>query len=224
MRVLAACEESQEVARAFRALGHDAWSADLLPSAHCDAACPPSGACDLHGHHRGDVAPLLVPGAWDLLIAFPPCTYLCRAGLHWNVRRPGRAALTEEALAFVRSLMDAPVEKIAIENPNGRIGTAIRKADQIIHPYLFGHDASKLTGLWLKNLPQLRPTQMVEPRWVERGVMRGRKPYGGPLPRWGNQTDSGQNRLSPSADRAKIRSRTYPGIARAMAEQWGGLE
>lgn len=211
MRVLAACEESQEVARAFRALGHDAWSADILPSAHCDAACPPSGACEYHGHYRGDVTPLLVPGAWDLLIAFPPCTFLCSSGLHWNSRRPGRAQQTAEALEFARSLLEAPVPRIALENPVGRIGSAIRPADQSIQPLMFGHDASKTTCLWLKNLPKLEPTDYIDPRMV------------GGKPRWGNQTDSGQNKLGPSADRAKIRSRTYPGIARAMAEQWGGL-
>ena len=147
---------------------------------------------------------------WDLLIAHPPCTYLCSSGLHWNKRTPGREQKTEEALEFVRLLLNAPVEKIALENPIGRIGTAIRPADQIIQPFMFADDAIKQTALWLKNLPKLVPTVMVEPR-----IVNGKK-------RWGNQTDSGQNRLGPSDDRWKLRSKTYHGIAIAMAEQWGG--
>lgn len=206
MRVLVACEFSGVVREAFRALGHDAVSCDLLPS-------------EQPGPHRQcDVREILAEG-WDLMIAHPPCTYLCASGLHWNVRRPGRrykiepevrAQLTEEALAFVRELLAAPIERIALENPVGRIGTAIRPADQIIQPYQFGHDASKATCLWLKNLPPLTPTAFVPPRMVN-----GK-------PRWGNQTDSGQNRLGPSADRWALRSITYPGIADAMAAQWGG--
>jgi hypothetical protein len=142
------------------------------------------------------------------MIAHPPCTYLCSSGLHWNKRRPGRAEETEKALEFVRRLLDAPMPRIALENPVGCISTRIRPYDQAIQPYQFGHDASKKTCLWLKNLPPLRPTKMVEPRMVN-----GK-------PRWGNQTDSGQNKLPPSADRWAIRSETYQGIAQAMAEQW----
>ena len=156
---------------------------------------------------------MLVPICeWDLLIAHPPCTYLCSSGLHWNGRQPGREARTQAALDFVRLLMDAPVPRIAIENPVGRIGTAIRKADQYVQPYQFGDDASKRTGLWLKGLPLLdvpRSEQWIAPRFVN------------DRPRWSNQTDSGQNRLGPSPDRWRKRSQTYPGIARAMAEQWG---
>lgn len=148
---------------------------------------------------------------WDLMIAHPPCTYLCSSGLHWNKRVPGRDRRTEEALDFVRLLMKAPIPRIAIENPVGRIGTAIRPADQIIQPWQFGHDASKTTCLWLKGLPPLKPTKVVEPRLVN-----GKK-------RWANQTDSGQNRLGPSRDRWKLRSETYVGIAEAMADQWGSL-
>lgn len=146
---------------------------------------------------------------WDLMIAHPPCTYLCASGLHWNRRMPERERLTQEALAFVRLLLEAPIPCIALENPVGRIGTAIRRADQCIQPYEFGDDASKATCLWLKGLPRLTPTQYVAPRMV------------GGKPRWSNQTDSGQNRLGPSADRWKQRSKTYPGIASAMAAQWG---
>ena len=199
MRVLVACEYSGTVRDAFRSRGHDAWSVDLLPD---DAGSP---------WHYEDRAENVIGLGWDLLIAHPPCTYLCSSGLHWNKRVPGREEKTAAALRFVRDLMDADVPRIAIENPVGRIGTAIRPADQYIQPYQFGHDASKRTGLWLKNLPKLTPTQYVEPRRVN-----GR-------PRWGNQTDSGQNRLGPSAERWKVRSATYQGIAEAMAEQWGKL-
>jgi hypothetical protein len=129
--------------------------------------------------------------------------------LHWNKRIPGRDALTQDALAFVAKLLSADISKIALENPVGRIGTAIRPADQIIQPHQFGHDASKQTALWLKGLPKLQATKSVEPR-----IINGKK-------RWANQTDSGQNKLAPSADRWKIRSTTYQGIAEAMADQWG---
>jgi hypothetical protein len=196
MRVLVACEFSGAVRDAFTAAGHEAWSCDLLP------------ATTAGNHYQGDVRDILYD-SWDLLIAHPPCTYLCASGLHWNKRRPGRAAQTEEALAFVRLLLDAPIERIALENPTGCIGTRIRKANQIIQPYHFGHDASKATCLWLKNLPLLQPTQYIHPRMVN-----GR-------PRWNNQTDSGQNRLAPSANRWAERSKTYEGIAAAMATQWG---
>lgn len=196
MRVLVACEYSGTVRDAFIARGHDAMSCDLLPT-------------DVPGtHYQGDVFDIINDG-WDLMVAHPPCTYLCSSGPHWNKRVPGRQELTEEALEFVRRLMAAPIKRIAIENPIGCIGTRIRKADQTIQPWQFGHDASKATCLWLNGLMPLRPTEIVEPRIID-----GKK-------RWGNQTDSGQNRLPPSDDRWKIRSETYSGIARAMAEQWG---
>ena len=196
MRVLIACEYSGTVRDAFRAAGHDAVSCDLLPT---DSPGP---------HYQGDVFDIIREG-WDMMIAHPPCTYLCSSGLHWNKRRPERAAQTEAALAFVQALLDAPIPRIALENPIGCIGTRIRKADQTIQPWQFGHDASKATCLWLKGLPPLTPTQIIAPR-----LIGGRK-------RWGNQTDSGQNKLPPSADRWKIRSATYQGIADAMAAQWG---
>jgi len=200
MRVLVACESSGVVREAFRSRGHDAWSCDLLPS---DI---PSGR-----HFETDVLTLLQgQDDWDLMVAHPPCTFLCSSGLHWNTRRPERAAQTAKALAFAQTLLDAPIKRIALENPVGRIGTAIRPADQTIHPWQFGDDASKTTCLWLKGLPVLTPTSLVAPRMVN-----GRK-------RWANQTDSGQNRLGPSADRWKLRAQTYPGIAAAMADQWGG--
>ncbi len=198
VRVLVACEYSGTVRDAFRRRGHDAVSCDLLPT---DAPGP---------HYQGPVQDIISDG-WDLMIAHPPCTYLSVSGMHWTKRGLRDPQLTEDALEFVRMLMCAPVPRIAVENPVSVISSRIRKPDQIITPYQFGHDASKKTCLWLQGLPLLRPTQMVEPR-----IIGGRK-------RWGNQTDSGQNRLSPSPDRWKIRSATYPGIAAAMADQWGSL-
>lgn len=152
------------------------------------------------------------------MIAFPPCTYLCSSGLHWN-RNPSSARYggkqTEEALAFVEKLLNAPIRFKAIENPAGCIGTRIRKATQFIQPYSFGDDASKNTGLWLDNLPPL----FIDPsiRIAGRSVQKNGKT----VERWANQTDSGQNKLGPSDDRALLRSKTYPGIAEAMASQWG---
>lgn len=196
MRVLVACEYSGTVRNAFIRAGHYALSCDLLPS-----------DSPIGDHYQGNVLDILDHG-WDLMIAHPPCTYLCSSGLHWNKRIPDRAQKTEEALEFVQLLLDAPIPKIAVENPIGCISTRIRKPDQTIQPYQFGDDASKSTCLWLKGLPPLRPTKFVEPR-----VVNGK-------PRWANQTDSGQNRLPPSADRWKIRSETYVGIAEAMVAQW----
>ena len=195
MKVLVACEYSGTVRDAFRARGHDAMSCDLLPT---DVPGP---------HYQGDVFDVINDG-WDLMIAHPPCTYLSVSGMHWTTRGLRDPQLTEDALIFVKRLMDAPINKIAIENPISVISSRIRKPEQIITPYQFGHDASKKTCLWLKNLPPLRPTNFVEPR-----IVNGK-------PRWGNQTDSGQNKLAPSADRWKIRSETYKGIAEAMASQW----
>lgn len=202
LRVLVACEFSGVVRDAFLARGHDAMSCDLLPT---ESPGP---------HYQGDVLDILDEG-WDLMIAHPPCTYLSSSGLHWNKHVPGREEKTHEAMLFVFNLIgegfiDNPIPRICVENPIGRIGTAYRKADQIIHPYQFGHDASKSTCLWLKGLPLLKPTgPFIEPRIVD-----GKQ-------RWGNQTDSGQNRLGPSADRWALRSITYPGIAAAMAHQRG---
>lgn len=198
MKVLIACEHTGAVRDAFIKAGHDAMSCDLLPD-----ESPKGGP-----HYQGDVFDIIGDG-WDLMIAHPPCTYLCSSGLHWNKRVSGREEKTLEALEFVKALMAVDIPRIAIENPVGRIGTAIRKADQYINPYQFGHDASKRTGLWLKGLPLLQPTRHVMPRLV-----KDKK-------RWGNQTDSGQNKLPPSADRWKLRSATYSGIADAMAYQWG---
>jgi len=198
MKVLVACEYSGTVRDAFIAAGHDAMSCDLLPT---DAPGP---------HYQGDVTNILGDG-WDLMVAHPPCTYLSVSGMHWTTRGLRDPKLTEDALAFVRLLMDAPIPRIAIENPVSVISSRIRKPDQIIQPHEYGHDASKKTCLWLKGLPLLVPTQHVEPR-----IVNGRK-------RWGNQCDSGQNKLGPSDDRWKIRSETFTGIAAAMAAQWGAV-
>jgi hypothetical protein len=201
MNVLVACEYSGTVRDAFKALGHHAVSCDFLPT-------------DVPGlHYKGDVFDImderdLFNQPWDLMIAHPPCTYLSVSGLHWNKRVPERAAKTEEALAFVQKLMDVDIPNICIENPVSCISSRIRKPDQIIQPYEYGHDASKRTCLWLKNLPPLKPTNIIDPR-----IVNGKA-------RWANQTDSGQNVLPPSADRWKIRSKTYEGIAAAMALQW----
>jgi hypothetical protein len=194
MRVLVACEYSGVVRDAFIRAGHTAMSCDLLPT---DAPGP---------HYQGDVFDILGDGGWDLMIAHPPCTYLSVSGMHWTTRGLRDPQLTEDALEFVQRLMDAPVERIAIENPVSIISSRIRKPDQIIQPWWFGHDASKKTCLWLKNLPLLRPTDMLP---------------GDAKTRRANQTASGQNKLPPSKDRWKIRSATYKGIADAMARQWG---
>lgn len=201
MRVLVACEFSGTVRDAFLDRGHYAMSCDLLP-------CESQASGD---HYQGNVLDIL-DHDWDLMIAHPPCTYLCSSGLHWNNKRPGRAALTLEALDFVRILLASPIPRIALENPIGCISTKIRPYDQTVQPYQYGHDASKTTCLWLKNLPPLRPTEFVEPR-----IVNGKR-------RWANQCDNGgQDKLPPSADRWKIRSMTYQGIADAMADQWGNL-
>lgn len=192
-RLLVACEYSGVVREAFAAKGWEAWSCDLLPTER-----------ESEYHYQGPVEDLL-DQSWDLLIAFPPCTYLCSSGMHWTTRGIRDPQLTEDALNFVHTLLYAPVPRIALENPIGIISTRIRKPDQIIQPWQFGHNASKKTCLWLKNLPLLQPTDVLP--LPESGV-------------WANQTPSGQNRLGPSADRWKERSRTYAGIAAAMASQW----
>ena len=198
LKVLVACEYSGKVRDAFVKHGHVAMSCDLLES-------------EAPGlHYKGDVRDILDQG-WDLMVAHPPCTYLSVSGMHWTTRGLRDPQLTEDALAFVQLLMDAPIPRIAIENPISVISSRIRKPDQIVTPYEFGHDASKKTCLWLKNLPLLKPTNRIAPR-----IVNGKK-------RWGNQTDSGQNKLAPSDDRWKIRSETYEGIADAMAAQWGSL-
>lgn len=199
MKVLIACEFSGTVRRAFRERGHEAWSCDLLPA---------DDASEYHIQGDAIEAATRIHG-WDLMIGHPPCTYLSVSGMHWTARGLRDPQLTEDALDFVCRLMNAPIPRIAVENPVNIISSRIRKPNQIVQPWMFGDDASKATCLWLKNLRPLVPTQIVEPR-----IINGKK-------RWGNQTDSGQNKLAPSADRWKIRSKTYNGIAKAMADQWG---
>ena len=203
-RALILCESSGVVREAFRAVGWDAWSCDLLPA---DDGSP--------HHYQMDVFEALdqhPEGYWDLLGMHPPCTYLSVSGIHWNNRGRGWAK-TNAALFFVKKLMRRP-EPWYLENPISIISSRIRKPDQIIQPHQFGHDASKKTCLWLHRLPPLviDPKLAIPPRMVD-----GK-------PRWANQTDSGQNKLAPSKDRWKDRSKTYPGIAKAFADNWGNLK
>ena len=185
-RVLVACEYSGRVRDAFASKGWNAMSCDFEPT-------------EVPGeHYQGDVGDLLSQ-PWDLLIAFPPCTYLCSSGMHWTTRGLRDPQLTEDALVFVRMLMDAPIERIAVENPIGCISTRIRKPDQIIQPWMFGHGETKATCLWLKGLKKLEPENVVEGR--ENRIWR----------------------MPPSKTRWKERSRTYEGIASAMANQWGSI-
>lgn len=182
MRVLVACEFSGRVRDAFLAKGHDAMSCDFLPT---EAEGP---------HYQGDVMEIIDDG-WDLILAHPPCTHLAVSGARWWKDKRQEQA---DALMFVRMLMAAHSDRIAIENPIGAISTAIRRPDQIIHPWQFGHGETKATCLWLKGLKKLKPTDIVEGR------------------------EARVHRMPPSPNRWKERSRTYQGIAAAMAEQWGG--
>jgi hypothetical protein len=184
MNVLVACEYSGTVREAFASRGHFAMSCDLLPS-------------ERPGNHwEGDVTELLEWG-WDLMIAHPPCTYLAVSGMHWTTRGLRDPKLTEDAMGFVQLLMVAPIPRIAVENPVSVISSRIRKPDQIIQPWQFGHGEVKTTCLWLKGLPKLTPTNIVEGR------------------------EARAHRMAPSPDRWKERSRTFQGIADAMADQWG---
>jgi len=195
MRVLLACEFSGVTRRAFKALGHDAWSCDLLDAE--DHQENPQ-------HIRGDIRDLLAtkwgaPQTWDMVIAFPPCTHLAASGARWW-GTPEKQEGQRQALEFVRFLMNLDCPRIAVENPVGKIGTAIRKPDQIIQPWQFGHGVTKATCLWLKGLPPLVPTFVVPPE--------DRKPL--------------IHKMPPSPDRWKKRSRMFEGVAAAMAAQWGG--
>jgi hypothetical protein len=193
MKVLVVCEFSGTVRDAFIREGHDAYSCDLLPS-----------DSNLGPHIQDDAMnAILNYGPWDLLICHPPCTHLAVSGARYFKNKLPQQAL---ALDFVRNLLNAPVDKIALENPVSIISSQIRKPDQIIQPYQFGHLESKKTCLWLKNLPLLTPTNILTVPSIG---------Y------WDNQTPSGQNKLAPSKDRWKQRSKTYIGIADAMAKQWG---
>lgn len=221
MRVLVGCESSGRVREAFAAKGHEAWSCDLLATEK--KPTPPPGGWTMltrhtiksnvgPGHIIGDVLQVLRFGyPWDLFICHPPCTFIASSGLHWNKRRPGRSEETEKALRFVEALLDFDLPRRVLENPIGAINTRIEEPTQIIQPWWFGDDASKATCLWLKGVPPLKPTNRLP-------GARGVHPR---AHRRANQTASGQNKLTPSPDRWKLRSETYPGIARAMADQWG---
>jgi hypothetical protein len=185
VRVLVSCEYSGRVREAFRRLGHDAVSADFEPAEDNSLY-----------HYRGDCFDLIGTSEFDLMIAHPPCTYLSVSGMHWTTRGLRDPKLTEDALAFVQRLMDAPIAKIAIENPVSVVSSRIRKPDQIIQPWQFGHGETKTTCLWLKGLPKLTPTNVVDGR------------------------EARVHRMPPGPNRWKERSRTYQGIADAMAEQW----
>lgn len=232
MKILIGCEQSGVVRRAFRERGHDAWSCDILPSE------------DGSPYHCQSDVNLILRWGWDMMIAFPPCTHLCVSGARWF---KGKKVEQAASIDFFMKLMSAPIEKICIENPVGIMSSNFRKPDQYVQPWEFGHDASKKTGLWLKNLPLLKPTYSVErPAWVDCPCCEdmlcvrhkvhvsdcdcppleywiadgGDDPY---RKHYGNQTPSGQNKLGPSATRAAERSRTYEGIAQAMADQWGEI-
>lgn len=184
MKILVACEESQRVSTAFRERGHEAYSCDIID---CSGGFP-------EWHIKRDVREIL--SGWDMIIAFPPCTHLASSGARWfeEKRKDGRQ---QQAIEFFMTLVNAPCDKIAIENPIGIMSNIYRKPDQIIQPWMFGHGETKATCLWLKNLPPLKPTNIVKGR--EQRIWK----------------------MSPGPDRARERSKTYEGIARAMAEQWG---
>ena len=206
MKVLVACEESQEVCKAFRELGHEAYSCDIQ---ECSGGHP-------EWHFCQDVIPLLEE-AWDLIIAHPPCTFLTVTGNRWfNVEMYGDRAIQrqkdrEKAVEFFMQFVNAKCDKIAIENPIGYMSTVYKKPTQIIHPYMFGDPARKATCLWLKGLPKLIPTNIVEPI-----IIHYQNGKGTDNP-WHMETMK-----LPPKERAKARSKTFPGIAKAMAEQWGG--
>lgn len=201
MRILVACEESQTVTIEFRKLGHEAYSCDVLP---CSGGHP-------EWHLQQDVLPLLAE-KWDMVLAFPPCTHLCVSGARWWKEKKADGRQADGQLFFMQFVWRTDhIQKLAIENPIGIMSSFYRKPDQIIQPWMFGDAFQKATCLWLKGLPPLLPTQI-----VSRGELY--------------TTKSGKKRggawtmlLPPSPDRARIRSKTFPGVARAMASQWGGL-
>ena len=205
MKVLVACEESQAVCKEFRKLGHEAYSCDIVP---CSGGHP-------EWHLQQDVLPLLKE-KWDMIIAFPPCTYLTVTGNRWfNIDRYGEKAIhrhkdRKEAIDFFMAFANADCERIAIENPVGIMSSEWRKPNQIINPWQFGDAFEKKTCLWLKGLPELTPTNIVE--------IPPRKKFGSgkSMPSWYAEAWH-----LPKEERAKLRSKTFPGIARAMAEQWG---
>lgn len=214
MLVLIGCEESQAVCIAFRKAGHEAYSCDLKP---CSGGHP-------EWHLQMDVFEAIKLKKWNLGVFFPDCTFLtCSAewaykdGPYHQILKEGtlvglnRLMARAHAQEFFMALYFSNIEKIAIENPVGVMSSFFRKPNQVIQPYQFGNNASKKTCLWLKNLPNLIKTDFINPR-----IVNGK-------PRWANQTDGGQNKLPPTNNRAELRSKTYSGIAYAMAEQWGTL-
>ncbi len=230
MRVLAACEESQRVCIEFRKLGHEAYSCDIEP---CSGGHP-------EWHIQADVLLLLngdcsfrtmdgtehrLDGKWDMIIAFPPCTYLTVAGNRWfNIERYGNRAIQryedrKQAVKFFMRFANADCDKIAIENPVGVMSTEYRKPDQIIQPWMFGHNASKGTCLWLKNLEKLYPTDIIQ----DKGKRKENQQVSSDGKLLGFMTKDGSGKIMRYNDpeTAKLRSKTFPGIAKAMAEQWG---
>jgi hypothetical protein len=209
MKILVACEESQAVTKELRKLGHEAFSCDLLP---CSGGYP-------EWHYQQDVFEVIDKG-WDMMIAHPPCTFLAVSGARWLYNKDGskneeRWKNQAEALDFVQRLMDAPIDKIAIENPISVISSNIRKPEQIIQPWMFGDKAQKSTCLWLKNLPLLEPTDIVEKgEFIEFISKKGVKKK---QPKW--YFDALKNAKTPE-ERRTLRSKTFKGIAEAMAKQW----
>ena len=189
MKILVACEFSGVVREAFKAKGHDAWSCDLLPS-------------DIEGQHIQDDVISILNDGWDLMIAHPPCTYISNMS-NCRIKEPGRLELRKKGMDFFMKIINAPINKIAVENPRGLPERQYRKPDQIIQPYQFGHPISKQTCLWLKNLNPLMPTNIIEPdrKWDGK--------------RWRTWVDTCKSHTG------KYRSVTFQGIADAMASQWG---
>ena len=217
-RVLVACEFSGIVRDAFAARGWDAWSCDILPS-------------ETPGNHlQSDVFSLsgdfdICGGKWDIVIAHPPCTHLCSSGARYfeAKKADGRQ---QRGVDFFMALVNAPVARLAVENPVGIMSSLYRKPDQIVQPWMFGHPDSKATCLWLRGLPKLTPTKVLHPEWgkPDKNGKRTSLSHNAPRIRWNNKTESGQNKLGPSLKhpelRAKLRSITYTGLAEAMADQW----
>ena len=231
MNILVACEESQAVTKELRELGHNAYSCDLLP---CSGGhpewhfnCDVFEIIDNKGGKLQNGKKVKVKGQWDMMIAHPPCTYLAVSGAQWyyhpddkllpteqrrpHPRYPNRAKDREEALKFFIALAEAPIEKIAIENPIGVISTRYRKPDQVVQPYMFGDEATKTTCLWLKNLPKLEPTEMVGKG--ERIFFKSGKSQ----PKWYSDAFV---KAKSNAERQTMRSKTFAGFAKAMANQW----
>lgn len=223
MKVLVACEESQAVCKEFRRLGHEAYSCDLIecsgghPEWHIMQSVTPllNGRCEFE---TMDGEKHEIPGKWDMILAFPPCTYLTVTGNRWfDVVKYGYKAQSRWndrciAITFFLTLAFADCDRIAIENPVGCMSTYYRKPDQIIQPYMFGDPFEKKTCLWLKGLPELKATNIVEP------PPRKQFDSGNTMPSWYAEAWH-----LPKEERAKLRSKTFPGVAKAMAEQWGGI-